>query len=163
MNEQMKDPILRIRRDSILQARKEVKEETNLKKRAALAKERLKMGYWTQLAAERANFLKREGDTPENRLKIQNLQRARFLRENIDCVEGEKVSESERMYLKVCYILDKDEDTTNPIGQLIDYEKYNKMDESAKQRYVLTLVRQYNEMRERYYQERMLKTDKTVG
>ena len=69
MNDQIKEPILRIRRDEILQARKELREDDNLKKRAALAKERLKMGYWTQLAAERANFLKREGDTPENRLK----------------------------------------------------------------------------------------------
>ena len=63
MTEQMKE--------AIIKARKEVKEETDLKKRASLAKERLKMGYWTQLAVERADFLKREGDTPENRMKIQ--------------------------------------------------------------------------------------------
>ena len=55
MTEQMKE--------AIIKARKEVKEETDLKKRASLAKERLKMGYWTQLAVERADFLKREGDT----------------------------------------------------------------------------------------------------
>lgn len=51
MTEQMKE--------AIIKARKEVKEETDLKKRASLAKERLKMGYWTQLAVERADFLKR--------------------------------------------------------------------------------------------------------
>ena len=52
MTEQMKE--------AIIKARKEVKEETDLKKRASLAKERLKMGYWTQLAVERADFLKRK-------------------------------------------------------------------------------------------------------
>lgn len=155
MTEQMKE--------AIMKARKEAKEETDLKKRASLAKERLKMGYWTQLVVERADFLKREGDTPENRMKIQNIQRSRFIRENLDCVEGDEMSETEKLYLRVCYILDKDEDTTNPIGQLIDYEKYNTLDESGKQRYVLTLARQYNELKERYYQERMLKSNKTVS
>ena len=47
MTEQMKE--------AIIKARKEVKEETDLKKRASLAKERLKLGYWTQLAVERAD------------------------------------------------------------------------------------------------------------
>ena len=155
MNKQMKDEIVK--------ARKDMKDEANLKKRAALAKERLKMGYWTQLAIERADFLKREGDTPENRMKIQSIQRSRFLRENLDYAQGDSVRETEKLYLRVCYILDKDEDTANPIGQLIDYDKYNSLDESGKQRYVLTLARQYNELKERYYQERMIKSDKTVG
>ncbi|MBS6477256.1 MAG: hypothetical protein KH405_05505 [Firmicutes bacterium] len=88
MTEQMKE--------AIIKARKEVKEETDLKKRASLAKERLKMGYWTQLAVERADFLKREGDTPENRMKIQTIQRSRFIRENLDCVEGDEISETEK-------------------------------------------------------------------
>ena len=60
--------------------------------------------------------------------------------------------------MRVCRILDSDENTANPIGQLIDYEKYNEMDENAKQRYVLNLVQQYNELKERYYQERMIKS-----
>ena len=60
--------------------------------------------------------------------------------------------------MRVFRILDSDENTANPIGQLIDYEKYNEMDENAKQRYVLNLVRQYNELKERYYQERMIKS-----
>ena len=72
------------RREEILKARKEIKQQSDIKKRAALAKERLKMGYWTRLATERAEFLKREGDTPENRQKIRQIQRSRFIRENID-------------------------------------------------------------------------------
>ena len=76
----------------------------------------------------------------------------------VDSVEDNSISETERLYLRVCNILDNDENTTNPIGQLIDYEKYNEMDENAKQRYVLYLVRQYNELKERYYLERMIKS-----
>lgn len=146
------------RKKELLKIRKEIKEQTEIKKRAALAKERLKMGYWTRLAVEKAEFLKREGDTPENRLKIQQIQRSRFIRENLDCVKGDEIDETEKLYVRVCYILDKDENTTNPIGQLIDYEKYNEMDESAKQRYVLRLAKEYNELKERYYQERMIKS-----
>ena len=146
------------RREEILKARKEIKQQSDIKKRAALAKERLKMGYWTRLATERAEFLKREGDTPENRQKIRQIQRSRFIRENIDNARGEEIGEIEKLYMRVCRILDSDENTANPIGQLIDYEKYNEMDENAKQRYVLNLVRQYNELKERYYQERMIKS-----
>lgn len=146
------------RREELLKARKEIKAQSDIKKRAALAKERLKMGYWTRLAVEKADFLRREGDTPENRQKIQQIQRSRFIRENLDMVEGDSLSETEKLYLRVCNILDTDENTANPIGQLIDYEKYNEMDENAKQRYVLRLVKEYNELKERYYQERMIRT-----
>lgn len=146
------------RKEELLKARKEIKAQSDIKKRAALAKERMKMGYWTRLAVEKADFLRREGDTPENRRKIQRIQRSRFIRENLDVVEGDSLSETEKLYLRVCNILDADENTANPIGQLIDYEKYNEMDENAKQRYVLRLVKEYNELKERYYQERMIRT-----
>ena len=138
--------------------KKGAKRQSEIKKRAAQAKERLKMGYWTRLAVDRAEFLKKEGDTPENRQRIRQVQRSRYIRENIDSVEDNSISETERLYLRVCNILDNDENTTNPIGQLIDYEKYKEMDENAKQRYVLYLVRQYNELKERYYLERMIKS-----
>lgn len=146
------------RKEELLKARKEIKAQSDIKKRAALAKERMKMGYWTRLAVEKADFLRREGDTPENRRKIQRIQRSRFIRENLDVVEGDSLSETEKLYLRVCNILDADENTANPIGQLIDYKKYNEMDENAKQRYVLRLVKEYNELKERYYQERMIRT-----
>ena len=96
--------------------KKGAKRQSEIKKRAAQAKERLKMGYWTRLAVERAEFLKKEGDTPENRQRIRQVQRSRYIRENIDSVEDNSISETERLYLRVCNILDNDENTTNPIG-----------------------------------------------
>ena len=120
-----------------------MKEYSELKKRALLAKQRLKMGYWNKLDKEREEFLKREGNSLENERKIKEIQRARFIRENIECINKSEITEREKMYVKVCEILDSDEDTCNPIGQLVDYDKYNSLDESGKQRYILWLSKEY--------------------
>ena len=135
-----------------------MKEYSELKKRALLAKQRLKMGYWNKLDKEREEFLKREGNSLENERKIKEIQRARFIRENIECINKSEITECEKMYVKVCEILDSDEDTCNPIGQLVDYDKYNSLDESGKQRYILWLSKEYNELKQRYYQERLIKS-----
>ena len=135
-----------------------MKEYSELKKRALLAKQRLKMGYWNKLDKEREEFLKREGNSLENERKIKEIQRARFIRENIECINKSEITEREKMYVKVCEILDSDEDTCNPIGQLVDYDKYNSLDESGKQRYILWLSKEYNELKQRYYQERLIKS-----
>ena len=135
-----------------------MKEYSELKKRALLAKQRLKMGYWNKLDKEREEFLKREGNSLENERKIKEIQRARFIRENIECINKSEITEREKMYVNVCEILDSDEDTCNPIGQLVDYDKYNSLDESGKQRYILWLSKEYNELKQRYYQERLIKS-----
>lgn len=140
-----------------IKIRSVLREQSEFKRRVALAKCRMKKGYWTEMAAEREKFLRQEGDTPENRQRISRIQRSRFIRENVACADRQEMTEEEKLYIRVCDMLDRDEDTSNPIGQLIDYEKYNYMDESSKQRYVLFLVRQYNELKERYYEERAIK------
>ncbi len=137
---------------------KAIKERSGIKKCAALARQRMKMGYWDKIVKEREEFLLREGDTPENRLKISRIQKSRFARENSENASVTDVNEKERKYLLVCNMLDADEDTSNPIGQLIDYDKYNALDERSKQRYILELVHEYDELKERYYQERMIKS-----
>ncbi len=58
------------------------------------------------------------------------------------------------MYLKVCEMLDRDRDITNPIAELLDKEKYNALDPSGKQRYIMLLSAKYRELSERYYAER---------
>lgn len=137
---------------------KAIKERSEIKKYAALARQRMKMGYWNKIVKEREEFLMREGDTPENRLKISQMQKSRFARENSGSASVSDINEKEKRYLLVCNMLDADEDTANPIGQLIDYDKYNALDERSKQRYILELVREYDELKERYYQERMIKS-----
>ncbi len=99
-----------------------------LKKRAWLAKQRLKMGY-----------LKSAHDGVGTRVAL-----------SVDASE----SGDDTLYRKVCDILDRDELTLNPIGQLIDDNVYSGLDPAAKQRYVLELSDKFRELKERYYRER---------
>ena len=64
----------------------------------------------------------------------------------------------EVLYEKVCRILDADEDTMNPIGQLVDQDEFRRLDEGGRQRYILELSKKYRELKDRYYEERLSKT-----
>ena len=107
------------------------KQSGELKKRAWLAKQRLKMGYFDSQGGQRA-----------------------FGAISAGISEPTRSSADERMYQKVCAILDRDEATINPIGQLIDGEVYNNLDPSARQRYILELSNKFRELKERYYREK---------
>ncbi|MCH5162543.1 MAG: hypothetical protein J1G38_03540 [Clostridiales bacterium] len=102
-----------------------------LKKRAWLAKQRLKMGYWESTKGETGAF----------------EPRAPRLMQNVPAPD-------DGLYRKVCAILDRDELTINPIGQLIDDEVYEGLDPAAKQRYILELSDKFRELKERYYREK---------
>ena len=104
-----------------------------LKKRAWLAKQRLKMGYWESA--------KSDTDVPEQ------VRGARLPDDGLSGAD-------EKLYRKVCAILDRDELTINPIGQLIDGDVYAELDTAAKQRYILELSDKFRELKERYYKER---------
>ena len=99
-----------------------------LKKRAQIAKQRLKMGYWESV---------RRGNSARS----------------VDHVSA--VAPDEKMYKKVCAILDRDEATLNPIGQLIDNDVYTSLDAASKQQYILELSNKFRELKERYYKERI--------
>ena len=107
-----------------------------LKKRAQLAKQRLKMGYFE--AAHADDF----GKTDVSYIASY----ARFT--------DNATSRDEKMYKQVCAMLDRDEATINPIGQLIDNDVYSTLDASAKQRYILELSNKFRELKDRYYRER---------
>lgn len=134
------------------------KECSELKKRALLAKQRMRMGYWDQLKEERDRVLKEVGDSEENKYKISEYQRAKLKRDTDLVINKTQASVDEIMYEKVCRILDEDEDTMNPIGQLVDQEEYRRLDDGGRQRYILELSKKYREMKERYYGERIGKT-----
>ncbi len=111
-----------------------------LKKRAWLAKQRLKMGYWESVKTES------KGDGPSDVSAPRMNAKLRLEVSSHNAAE-------ESMYQKVCAILDRDETTINPIGQLIDGEVYSKLDPASKQRYVLELSNKFRELKERYYRE----------
>lgn len=117
-----------------------------LKKRAWLAKQRLKMGYWESVRRDEAasGIGDNRQDAADGRVRIMR-----------DISAGSRVSaRDEKMYQKVCEILDRDEATMNPIGQLIDDELYNSLDPAARGRYILELSNKFRELKDRYYRER---------
>ncbi len=123
------------------------KQTGELKKRAWLAKQRLKMGYWDSVQRGESDDSMRNDEVKRS----VAAARARLIETQID---GKAAAREEEMYRKVCEILDCDETTTNPIGQLIDGDLYASLDPSAKQRYILELSEKFRELRERYYREK---------
>lgn len=133
------------------------KNYSELKKRALLAKQRLKMGYWQQLMQEREQMLKKVGKTDYNKKLISEVQRAEINRDANIIINNPLVNRDEMLYKKVKKILDENEYVSNPIGQLIDKKEFEMLDESGQQRYILELSKKYQELRERYYKERTSK------
>lgn len=117
-----------------------------LKKRAWLAKQRLKMGYWESVKDEVVST-----HTADSMQNDNAYARARYFR-SMD--NSESAALDEKMYRRVCEILDRDEATINPIGQLIDNEVYGKLDPASKQRYILELSNKFREFKERYEREK---------
>ncbi|MCH5157581.1 MAG: hypothetical protein J1F33_00140 [Clostridiales bacterium] len=124
------------------------KKTGELKKRAWLAKQRLKMGYWDSVRREKAQA---EIDGVDSRTVAAVFSRSRLIR---DSEPTEATVLEEKLYRRVCEILDSDETAINPIGQLIDGEVYSSLDAAGKQRYVLELSTKFRELRERYIRER---------
>lgn len=122
-----------------------------LKKRCWLAKQRLKMGYWESLKREKQEVA--ESGNVSGQALAEQYARVK-LRRDVDIAIGAPAVSDEKMYRKVCDILDSNEVTLNPIGQLIDRDVYDGLDAAAKQRYILELSDKFRELKERYYRER---------
>ena len=132
-----------------------MKEKSELKKRAMLAKHRLKMGYWQNLLRERDDLITLNGSTAHAKVVADEVRRKKFTRDNLISMNSEQAKEDEAFFLKVCKLLDEDDDPINPIGRLIDHDVYDNMDAMGKQKYVLYLSKKYREMKERYRLEKI--------
>lgn len=115
-----------------------------LKKRCWLAKQRLKMGYFDSLKREK----EQSGRQTESSIAVEYSMRVS--RAEV----AASSSADEKMYRKVCDILDSSEVALNPIGQLIERDVYDRLDATGKQRYVLELSEKFRELQARYYRER---------
>ena len=114
-----------------------------LKKRCWLAKQRLKMGYWESLKRDNGTV----GENVSSLPSVPPSARAWIL-------PAAEQPQDDKMYKRVCAMLDSNEITINPIGQLIEREIYDQMDDAARQRYVLELSEKFRELRDRYYREK---------
>lgn len=64
--------------------------------------------------------------------------------------------EDEKLYSKVKSILSEDEDVINPLGRLVDKNKFSSLSEMDKERYIFNLAEKYRVMRERFIKEKSL-------
>ena len=125
-----------------------------LKKRALLAKQRMKMGYWEQMMKDREKLISEVGSTYEGKKMVSDYQRDKYNRE-FNITVNLYASKDEQLYEKVCSILDSDELVINPIARLIDKNEYDNMDNESKQRYILELSNKFRELKDRYYKEKI--------
>lgn len=104
------------------------KDNSELKRLAQSAKNRLKKGYW-------------QGATAEESIPSQTKS-------------GIGYAAEEELYAKVREMLTADECVIDPIGRLIDRTRFDGMDRSGKDRYVLELAKTYARLKDRYYREK---------
>ena len=130
-----------------------IRERSELKRRALLAKQRMKIGYWQKIQEEREALLSQSQDSARLQL-LSNLQRSDYVRSTGMALNKERTDKEEQLYGKVCSILSADENVTNPIGQLVERDVYETLDEHNRQRYILELSQKFRELRERYYREK---------
>ena len=130
------------------------KERSELKRRALLAKQRMRMGYWQKMQDERNQFMAESTDSARIQI-LSNLQRSEHIRATSMALNRDRADKEEVLYKKVCGILSEDENVTNPIGQLVEHDLYDGMDEQNKQRYILELSQKFRELKDRYYKEKL--------
>jgi len=107
------------------------KGNSELKKLAQSAKNRMKNGYWQGGGLPLSRPVREEGSIG--------------------------YAEEEELYGKVRDMLNADECVIDPIGRLMDKEVYAAMSPTARIRYVLELSKIYGKLKERYYREKMRK------
>ena len=129
---------------------------SELKKRAILAKQRMRMGYWQRMNAEKQRQLENieKADVQSMQL-VKEIQRATILRDEGSALGIMSVERDEMLYQKVVALLESNEIILNPIGVLVEKELYEKMDSGNRQKYILDLSKKFCEMKERYHLEKM--------
>lgn len=105
-----------------------MKDDSELKRLAQSAKNRLKKGYWQGAATDEVVPSRAESEIG--------------------------YALEEEMYAKVREMLSADECVLDPIGRLIDRGRFQKMSFPERDRYVLELAKIYAKLKERYYREK---------
>jgi len=124
-----------------------------LRKLAQAAMNRMKKGYWVNAKETKQAAKEKAASEGRDTGNIDNFYRNKFESD----LKVTVVPRDDSLYLKVCAMLDKNSDITNPIAELIDKEKYASLDGSGKQRYIMTLSAKYRELSERYKREKGVK------
>jgi hypothetical protein len=126
------------------------KNKGELRNQANSAKQRLKQGFYQEVIKQRDKEISRA----ESYGKDISVVKENFRKKTLQSLGEKENPDIERLYTRVCEILENDDDSTNPIGKLIDTKIYESLDSSAKQRYVLELSQKFRELSERYANEK---------
>ena len=129
------------------------KEMSEIKRRALLAKQRLKMGYWQRMREEQDRVAEATNDSAVIR-SARNARLREFEQQSRRALGDDFAERDERLYGKVRDMLDRDEDVSDPIGRLVDREVFDSLDDGNKQRYILELSAKFRELKERDYKEK---------
>ena len=106
---------------------------------------------------DRDKLMSEVGSTYEAQKFVSDYQRDKYNRE-FNITISRSASLDEQLYEKVRTMLDSEELVMNPIARLIDRTVYDKMDNEAKQLYVLELAAKFRKLKDRYYREQMGKS-----
>ena len=123
-----------------------------LKDYAKKAKARMKSGFWEEINKKRQLDI----DSAESAGKSKDIVLKEYREVLTRQLFVQDSEEDELLYKKVCELLSEEAVILNPIGLLADKEKMSRMDEGAKQQYILELSNKFKEMKERFYQESRL-------
>ncbi|MEG1806220.1 MAG: hypothetical protein RR327_07505 [Clostridia bacterium] len=123
--------------------------KSEFKKLAKTARTRLKSGFW-----EDQKQLKQEGVSSQLEMEAQEKIIRQYFSANafVNSAKSEDELIDEKIYPIVRQIIDED-DGLNPIGRLIDRNKYSAMDNLEKQRYIFDLSERYARLSQKYNRE----------
>lgn len=124
--------------------------ESNLKSLASLAKQRLKQGNYSREVIRSAE---------KNRAKASDYfyQNMLSMKKKNYIAEFVKISPNvdQKLTRQIYALLDSEEYLFNPIGKLVDYEVFRKLNDIEKQHYILSLCDKFNKIKESYVQEKI--------
>ncbi len=131
-----------------------VDKKSDLRKRASIAKRRMKEGYWQNVSDEKERRLNESEVGYGFEYLFKDFQLVRLERDERLMFGDGDVLEEEAFYQKVCEILEGNELVIDPIGKLIDRKEYERLDELNRQKYILEISKKFREMKERYDKEK---------
>ncbi len=131
----------------------ELQAERKLVNLAKSAKSRMKSGFWGEHQERMKQFSDKVIPAPIGQEVFNKYLKASKIKSRPRTLDE---IEDERVYPKVCQIIEED-GGLNPIGQLIDRSRYEKMTVSQKESYILELSNRYKRLKERYFLEEELK------
>lgn len=111
----------------------------------------MKSGYWNDLQKERDFAIDEARQNGGNVESVDEYFRNVFIR-RVNAYNNNVCSQEEEFYKKVCILIESGE-VINPVTHLIDHDEYDKLDFSARQRYIINLMQKFATMKERYIRE----------